>query len=69
VNALLRWYRMGAAADAKLPLLATYMGHSSAASTHYYLHFVEPLRTAASKRFASHYGDLVAPLQTAKGRR
>jgi len=69
VNALLRWYRMGAAVDAKLPLLATYMGHSSAASTHYYLHFVEPLRTAASKRFASHYGDLVAPLQTAKGRR
>ena len=69
VNALLRWYRMGVAVDAKLPFLATYMGHSSAASTHHYLHFIEPLRTAASKRFASHYGDLVAPLQTAKGRR
>jgi len=36
VNALLRWYRMGADVDAKLPLLATYMGHCSAASTHYY---------------------------------
>jgi integrase/recombinase XerD len=69
VTALLRWYRMGAAVDAKLPLLATYMGHISAASTHYYLHFIEPLRTAASKRFASHYGDLVVPLQTAKGGR
>ena len=69
VNALLRWYRMGADVEAKLPLLATYLGHGSAVSTHYYLHFIEPLRTAASKRFANHYGDLVAPLQTAKGRR
>jgi len=69
VNALLRWYRTGAAVDAKLPLLATYMGHSSALSTHYYLHFFEPLRTATSKRFASHYGGLVVPLQSAKGRR
>src|SRR5436853_5787809 len=27
VNALLRWYRMGTDVGAKLPLLATYMGH------------------------------------------
>jgi integrase len=69
VNALLRWYRMGADVDAKLPLLATYMGHCSAASTHYYLHFIEALRTAASKRFDSYYGNLVAPFQTGKGGR
>ena len=52
VNALLRWYRMGVDVDTKLPLLATYLGHGSAVSTHHYLHFIEPLRTAASKRFS-----------------
>jgi integrase len=62
VNALLRWYRTGADVEAKLPLLATYLGHGSAVSTHYYLHFIEPLRTAASERFANHYGKLVSPL-------
>ncbi len=61
VNALLRWYRVGADVDTKLPLLATYLGHGSAVSTHYYLHFIEPLRTAASERFARHYGALVCP--------
>ena len=61
VNALLRWYRAGADVEAKLPLLATYLGHGSAVSTHYYLHFVEPLRTASSERFAMHYGALVSP--------
>ena len=61
VNALLRWYRKGAEVEAKLPLLATYMGHVSVVSTHYYLHWIEPLRTAASERFARHYGGLVVP--------
>ncbi len=69
VNALLRWYRAGADVDAKLPLLATYLGHGSAVSTHYYLHFIEPLRTAASERFAKHYGALISPLPRAPRRR
>jgi hypothetical protein len=59
VNVLLRWYRMGADVEVKLPLLATYLGHGSAVSPHHYLHFIEPLRTAASDRFAAHYGALV----------
>jgi len=67
VNALLRWYREGAEVEAKLPLLATYMGHASVASTHYYLHWIEPLRTAASEKFASHYGNLVVPVAGRKG--
>ena len=37
-------------------------GHGSVVSTHHYLHFIEPIRTAASERFAKHYGELVAPL-------
>ena len=49
------------AVGAKLPLLATYMGHVSVVSTHYYL------RTATSKRFASHYGELVVPMPGRKG--
>ena len=69
VNALLRWYRAGADVEAKLPLLATYLGHGSAVSTHYYLHFIEPLRTAASERFAEHYGELVSPLPQPARRR
>jgi hypothetical protein len=68
VNALLRWYRAGADVEAKLPLLATYLGHGSAVSTHYYLHFIEPLRTAASERFANRYGELVSPLPNAARR-
>src|SRR5262249_20204099 len=56
VQALLRWYRTGADVQAKLPLLATYMGHVSIASTEYYLKFVEPLSASASERFADHCG-------------
>ena len=69
VNTLLRWYRAGVDVEAKLPLLATYLGHGSAVSTHYYLHFIEPLRTAASERFANRYGELVSPVPVAAGRR
>jgi len=61
VNALLRWYRAGVDVQAKLPLLSTYMGHVSIASTQYYLRFVEPVARAASERFAQHYGDLLTP--------
>ena len=61
VNALMRWYREGADVESRLPLLATYLGHGSALSTHHYLHFIEPVRTAASERFASHYGALITP--------
>jgi integrase/recombinase XerD len=59
VNALLRWYRSGADVQSKLPFLSAYMGHVNIASTYYYLHFVEPLASLASARFASHYGALV----------
>jgi integrase len=70
VNALLRWYRSGLNVGNKLPLLATYLGHGSALFTHYYLHFIEPLRSAASQRFANRYGELVSPQQIpASGRR
>jgi integrase/recombinase XerD len=59
VHALLRWYRAGVDVQTKLPLLATYMGHVSIASTAYYLPFVAPLRAQASARFARHCGALL----------
>jgi integrase len=59
VQALLRWYRAGVDVQAKLPLLATYLGHVSIVSTAYYLHFLAPVRLAASARFAQAYGALV----------
>lgn len=69
VNALLRWYREEADVTAKLPFLSTYMGHVSIVSTQYYLHWIEPLRTAASERFALHYGELVVHGSDRKGGR
>jgi integrase len=61
VHALLRWYRAGADVQAKLPFLATYMGHVSIVSTAYYLPFVDQLAGLASHRFAKQYGSLVTP--------
>jgi hypothetical protein len=54
--------------QAKLPLLATYMGHVSIESTAYYLQFVEPLGTAAGTRFADACGALITPPITAGAR-
>jgi integrase len=61
VHALWRWYRAGVDVRAKLPLLATYMGHVSIHSTEYYLPFIDVLASEASSRFAAHYGTLVTP--------
>jgi len=66
VNALLRWYRAGVDVQTKLPFLAAYMGHVSIVSTYYYLHFIEPLASLASARFASAYGKLVSPVPVRK---
>jgi len=67
VHALLRWYEAGADVQAKLPLLATYMGHVSIISTEYYLHFIEPLASAASARFGLRCGALIRAAEKKKG--
>ena len=51
VAALGRWYRQGGDVSNKLPHLATYMGHVSIASTHYYLRLSPELGQSASQRF------------------
>ena len=58
-HALLRWYRAGLDVQAKLPALATYMGHVSIISTQYYLTFLEPVAQSASDLFAHHCGSLL----------
>jgi hypothetical protein len=49
--------------QAKLPHLATYLGHVNAVSTHHYLKLTPELRQAASQRFHQRF----APLLTARG--
>lgn len=67
VQALWRWYQADVAVQAKLPLLATYMGHVSIHSTAYYLPFIEGVASEASERFAAHYGHLVTPWADTEG--
>jgi integrase len=58
VNTLQRWYAEGANVQAKLPHLATYLGHVSIASTHYYLKLTPELRQAAGQRFHQRFASL-----------
>jgi integrase/recombinase XerD len=51
VRRLLSWYRQGDNVMAKLPLLSTYMGHLSMASTELYLHATSELLEQVGNRF------------------
>ena len=53
--------------QAKLPALATSMGHVSVVSTAYYLRLLDPVAEAASERFARHCAGWLAPLAGAGG--
>jgi site-specific recombinase XerD len=58
VHRLLRWYREKADVNAKLPLLATYMGHSYFGHTKTYLTLTEQLLLEAGNRFAGSFDRL-----------
>jgi len=58
VHRLLRWYRQPVDLDAKLPLLATYMGHGYFGHTKIYLTLTQQLLVQAGQRFASHFDHL-----------
>src|SRR5215472_8832921 len=59
VCALRRWYRDGADLDAKLPLLATYLGHVNLAGTQRYLHLTAELFPEITARADAAFGDVV----------
>jgi integrase len=55
VNRLALWYRQGGNIAAKLPLLATYLGHTSIICTEVYLQATAELLERTSKRFHNHF--------------
>jgi len=55
VHRLLEWYRDGADVNARLPWLATYMGHVTIQSTQVYLHATPELIEHVERRFHGFY--------------
>lgn len=59
VHTLLRWYRNGEDLDAKLPLLATYLGHQNLLGTQRYLHLTAELFPEITKRVEALFGEVI----------
>lgn len=55
VHRLLAWYRDGQDVNARLPALATYMGHVDISSTHVYLQPTAQLLEQVHQRFRNYY--------------
>ena len=55
VHRLLAWYRDGQDVNARLPWLATYLGHVDIRSTQVYLHATAELLEQVDERFHRHY--------------
>jgi integrase len=64
INRLALWYRQGGNINAKLPLLATYLGHSSITGTEVYLHATAELLEKTSRRFHNRFA--LPPLKRKK---
>lgn len=59
VHTLLRWYREGVDLDARLPVLATYLGHQTLAGTQRYLHLTAELHPEITRRTNLTFGDVI----------
>jgi len=59
VMRLLAWYEEDADLNAKLPLLATYLGHVGMATTQVYLHMTPDLVGEVTRRQLDRFGDLI----------
>jgi integrase len=59
VRALRRWYQNGEDLDAKLPLLATYLGHQHLSGTQHYLHLSAELFPEIAARADAAFGDVI----------
>jgi len=56
---LLAWYEQGADLSAKLPLLATYLGHVGLATSQVYLHMTLDLVGEVVRRFEARFGSII----------
>jgi integrase len=59
VHTLRRWYRAGEDLDAKLPLLATYLGHQHLSGTQRYLHLTAELFPDITARLDASFGEVI----------
>ena len=59
VHTLRRWYRDGEDLDAKLPLLATYLGHQHLSGTQRYLHLTAEIFPEIATRVNAAFGDVI----------
>jgi integrase len=59
VRVLRRWYQAGEDLDAKLPLLATYLGHVNLSATQHYLHLTAELFPEITARADAAFGDVI----------
>lgn len=59
VRVLRRWYQDGEDLDAKLPLLATYLGHVNLSGTQHYLHLTAELFPEITARADAAFGDVI----------
>jgi integrase len=64
VNRLLAWYRQGVNLGSKLPLLSTYLGHTTVSGTEVYLHATAELLESAGRRFHARFA--VPPVKRTK---
>lgn len=56
---LLSWYESGADLGAKLPLLATYLGHVGLATSQDYVHMTRDLVGEVVRRELNRFGDII----------
>jgi site-specific recombinase XerD len=59
VHTLRRWYRDSEDLDAKLPLLATYLGHQHLSGTQRYLHLTAEIFPEITARVNAAFGDVI----------
>lgn len=59
VRTLRRWYEEGEDLDAKLPLLATYLGHKNLSGTQRYLHLTAELFPEITARVDADFGEVI----------
>jgi integrase len=59
VHNMERWIRAGENLEAKIPVLAAYMGHTDYQSTYYYLRLVEPMFPDLVQRFGVYAAGII----------